>query len=63
MYVPLEFGLEIEISSKKQKGKVVFLKISLFLERIQMEHIDMKNSLDSQLRIIFTYSIRILPRS
>ena len=40
-----------------------FSKISHFLERILMEHIDMKNSLDSQLQIDSLCSIRIHSRS
>ena len=36
-----------------------FLKISHFLERIQIEHIGMKNNLDSKLQIYSTCSIRI----
>ena len=39
-----------------------FLTISQILERILMEHIDMKNSLDSKLQIYSICSIRIRSR-
>ena len=39
-----------------------FSKISHFLERILMEHIDMKNSLDSKLQVYSMCSIRIRSR-
>ena len=39
-----------------------FSKISYFLERIPMEHMGTKDSLDSKLQIYFTCSIRIRPR-
>ena len=47
-------GLEICCSS--------FSKISPFLERILMENILIKNTLDSKLQVYFTYSIRIRSR-
>ena len=40
-----------------------FSMISRFLERIPMEHIDMKSSLESKLRIGCICSIRILSRN
>ena len=39
-----------------------FFKISHLLERVLMEHIDMKNNLDSKLQLYSVYSIRILSR-
>ena len=39
-----------------------FSNISHFLERILMEHIDMKNSLDSMLQLYSIYSIRTRSR-
>ena len=48
------YGLEIY--------SCVFSKISQFLVRVLMEHIGMKNSLDSKLQFYFTCSIRIRSR-
>ena len=48
--------------SKGSTNIVTFFKISYFLERIRIEHVEMKNSLDSKLQINSTCSIRIRSR-
>ena len=51
----MDWGLEISCS--------VFLTISHFLEQILMEHIGMKNHLDSKLQIDSIFSIGIRSRN
>ena len=55
---PLPDQLPLELQTRK-----FYSKISFLLERILMEHIDMKNSAESKLQVGPKYSIRTRSRS